>query len=1225
MDLYAFRRNLVVAASAGTGKTHSLVGVLLHLLLGLSELGAAEPGKKLHAPVDPSRVVATTFSRKAAAEIRGRLAGELERLALAEPSLYRPAFDAARTRVGLEPLSTRELATRARRTLERLGHAQIGTLHSFAATLVRAHALELGLPPDFTLGDEDAVRSRAAEVVGETLAAYAVDEPHVVRDLVRISGNVDRAVETLLGAIGKLEEDGRGAERLFVADDDATRIAANLEAVVAHARALLDDPKCKEAARPVVRAWDAGDELALEEALPELFALRNQGQSELAQGFFALRERLLGEGNKEKAHALLRTYKARHLFEPRGRAARDLLAACERAVRRDRQRRGELAFGDVLRAARDLLLLHPLVAAEVSSGLDALLVDEFQDTSRLQRELVELLWEKNPKTRAPGTSPGVLAMRGSGLFVVGDRKQSIYGFRGADVGVFAELCVGLAGRPARVALGIPDEVHIPEPKEALADFVPLQHNRRGEDELLTFANAFSARMLRGSGAELFAIRYVPETEDLRLPPEKEAPREPRARTTWLRPPMEKTRTSPLEEAFAIADRVRKILDEGAPSVRGRPPTPRDIAVLAQTNGMLETCAYTLAAAKIPYVVAGRGFYSSREVLDVVAFLALVVRPHDRVALLTVLRGPWAGVSDEALLALAGARRALPEARAGWDAELTEPLEPEDHASIARVVDVVERLRRNVDRLSPETLLREAVRELELLEVLLALPRGAQRAANVEKLFVIARRETDATTLLERLEAACERDAMETEAATFSEEDDAVRLLTVHASKGLDFPIVFVPEIGAEPPRAASPSVLVDLGAAGEDASLALRLADTSAGRAEPPSYTRSRERERARLLAERARLAYVAITRASEAMYLVGDRKAPKQGGDAAFRATIAGVLDEMTAIDALRVDARLAVEHVERAPVLSSEGRAPLAEPPALVAIASPPAWGTTTLAATSLQDFHHCPRRFQLVHLLDLPERDLPAMAVHDAPRDPDAERAPGTGDGAPTGLGARAEGTLTHRVLEVVAAFGADDAQERVLRALETEGLPASSAAHRRIAARAVRFLGSAYACDIAARGATTSRELPFVLPVSDAGEGGDARTLVLRGTMDLVVVWPDGAVDVVDYKRARGPSIEPHAFQLAAYALAARALYPEAPRVRAGIVFLGGDAVEPRWQEPVDPRESAREIVALARSLATARWTEAFPRVAPERCKRIHCGYIAYCHPSSRVTQLPLFRG
>lgn len=146
-SIYAFPRNLVLAASAGTGKTHALVGVVVHLLVRDRE----GRGRGKAQPLDPSRIVATTFSRKAAAEIRTRVTQELERLASApETSAYIDGLrgDRASGRDG-EPLADEAIKARARRALARLPAARFGTLHSFATGIVRAHAIELGLGPGF--------------------------------------------------------------------------------------------------------------------------------------------------------------------------------------------------------------------------------------------------------------------------------------------------------------------------------------------------------------------------------------------------------------------------------------------------------------------------------------------------------------------------------------------------------------------------------------------------------------------------------------------------------------------------------------------------------------------------------------------------------------------------------------------------------------------------------------------------------------------------------------------------------------------------------------------------------------------------------------------------------------------------------------------------------------------------------------------------------------------
>jgi hypothetical protein len=248
-----------------------------------------------------------------------------------------------------------------------------------------------------------------------------------------------------------------------------------------------------------------------------------------------------------------------------------------------------------------------------------------------------------------------------------------------------------------------------------------------------------------------------------------------------------------------------------------------------------------------------------------------------------------------------------------------------------------------------------------------------------------------------------------------------------------------------------------------------------------------------------------------------------------------------------------------------------------------------TLAIATTALTDFAHCPRRFELLHLVDLPE---PRVAIVGG----------GTGD-------ARAHGTLAHRVLERVApsAFGAHDASGAIARVLDEDRVARENPARHIAAARAQHFLASAYATRIGA--ATIARERPFVLALEDG-----ARTIAVRGAIDLLVEWPDRTVDVIDYKSARGPSPEPYALQLAIYTLAARAMLPNATTIRAAVVFLGGDDAEPRWLA-LDPPEALRaHALSLAVRIGSAR-DDGFPRVAVERCRELRCGYVGICHPSA----------
>ena len=1223
-NLYALPKNLVLAASAGTGKTHALVGVVVNLLL--RDRPARGRGRGRAQPLDPARVVATTFSRKAAAEIRSRVTQELDRLANAPAtsayvhSLRFEAGGGGQGSVGAEMLTDDDIRVRSRRALARIPSARFGTLHSFATGIVRAHAVELGLGPGFELATEADSRARAEDAIARALEARLESSPDVVRGLAEAAGGVDRLVTQLRRILTQLEEDGRAARDLALPSSDAELIEASLAQLVDHARSLSSIPRFEAAARDLVSAWQRRDDAAIEASSVALCALPATGKKtpEL-EAFAVFRKALNGATNDEKGRRLARAFRIRHEFAAHGRVVRDVLGAAEIAIEREGRARAAIGFGEVLRAARELLRDRPDVADDVGGAIDALLVDEFQDTSRVQRDLLQLLWARSD-AREAGRVPPLAAIRDGGLLVVGDRKQSIYGFRGADVGVFAELAVGLAGTPAREALGIPPGVTW-EPREPLADFCALRHNRRSVSEVLAFANVFSARRFRPGDPppELFEIEYVPGTEDLLVPPERvdaaAGPRTPH--TTWLRIKPKGASSSRLEEALVIAERIGALA--GGTELRlgpeQRPPRWRDMAILATTNGMLDAAAFALAQSEIPHVVAGKSFFRTREVRDLAAMLGLVLDPSDKLAMLEVLRGPWVGAHDETLLGLTRAGEGLLSPFAWTSPPHPELVHADDGVALAHTAALVMELSRCAGRLGPGAILREAVRARALDEVLAALPRGEQRVANVRKLLAIADRHNDARAFRKWLDDASEQELAESEAATFSEDDDAVRLLTVHASKGLDFPIVFVPEIGASLPPSDKGAARIALGA-GDDANvIAVRAADANGMILEPPSFARAHATTRRRERAERQRLAYVAITRAADAMFLVGGRTREGAGDlGASTLAVLEDIASDTRALDA----AALAVEDVDVPASVVRRYELPveadLAPVPERRSMA--PSWRSLPIAPTAFADFDHCARRFELVHLLGLPEHVRGA-------RSSDAAR---TG-GASTHLDARAQGTLAHAVLERVpaSAFAGDEADSAASRALVAEGVPVEHAQHAAIVARVSRFLRGSYAQTIADRGAELRREVAFVLAIDDA----QGRSVVLRGSMDLVVVWPDGVVDVVDYKSARNGAQGAYGFQLDVYALAARAMFPDAGRVRAGLVYLGGASAagEPSWRLLPDEAGVRARLSGMGDTLVRARWSGVFPRVALDRCEAIYCGFIGRCHatPAPAGSPAPTAKG
>lgn len=1160
------RRNVVLAASAGTGKTFHLVGAMLHLLLGASEL---QDGA-----VDPARIVATTFSRKAAGEIRERLIAELERLGA--DAAGSPYVESLRARIGKTgEAGDKALGKLARKALASVDRAEVTTLHGLAHRIARAHTLELGVDSDVALASEEVTARITHDAVTQAASAFADRHPDEMLALLRLFKGSERLVDGVMQALAKLEELGIAAAEVALASDDETRIESELVAFVELARTLSGEPTVAAAARALGRAWDARDAESLEAALVELFAVRRSAKaSEALLGLCDARDALPKAPHRAQAERLVRRWASRASASRYPRAFRELLIAAEANVSAAFASAKAVSFGGILRAARDVLRDHPRVAADFAAETDALLVDEFQDTSRIQYELLMLLWERDPAARAPGKMPSTRDLRGKGLFVVGDRKQSIYAFRGADVGVFTSLAIALAGEPARRALQVRSAA---VPLHPTADFFPLRDNWRSEPELLAFTNAFSRLRLAAATDAPDEVTFSDEVDALRAPAAK-AKGDGTPRATWIRGPKPGERTTHVEDAEA-ATRTILGLARGDASLKWR-----DFAVIAFSNDMLDAMAYALARAHVPYVAVGRGFHHAPEVRDMRAMLGVLARPGDRLALLEVLRGPWAAASDPTLVGLTEPHRGVSLDLARWGgSERRALIAPEDWPAIQRLRSVVLRLRESLHRLGPGGALRAAVEMLGLEETLLLLPRGEQRVANVRKLLAMADEERDAQALLARLDWAANATG-EAEAAIFSDDDDAVRLLTAHASKGLDFPVVIIPEVSSDGARRGNLPLL--LTPRGEDAAptLAMKFEDARGDSWDTPSFADARREEERRNAAERHRLLYVAVTRAAKQMFFVGEGTA--QGSLASTLRALVDLGTEALAVEDFSGDSPPfePVPRASRAIALEPSPERPLPR--------------RLPVATTALADFAGCARRFELLHVRGLVE------GFEAAPSD------------------AREEGSLVHRVLELVAldAFGAKGAGDaaravalRVAHWLEPPML-------ERVVAKATRFLESAYAARIREEGARVDRERAFVIEL--AGEPN----VLLHGTMDVLVHWPGGGVDVLDYKSTSTEGAKrkdsAHSLQLDAYAVAASEMMPLA-RVRAGVVPLGDARAEPRFRAAVDPNGVRAKLAALGAELARRRRDDAFSRVALARCKELSCGFTGLCHARAAEPQLSLF--
>ena len=1208
-QLYREPRSAVLQAGAGTGKTHSLVTLCLHALAGV---GRREP-------LPPARLWAVTFSEKAAAELKGRIRQRVDGLATSnspeevrriEPDLWESC--------GGSPPP----ASHWRRVLRDLGLAQIDTLHGLCAQILRRHSATAGLDPDFAVLDEvQSKHLRAETSLATILDALDGQGPrkNAARDLCedlslsggRFGGGLAGELESLLAS---LAESGRSAREVVEAtpalDEQAASAAFSaarsdlFESVLALEQALATSrgnrgaktfglatsalERFRAQVAPLLAAAP-GNLSSAPGAMQALLALPRvvAGVGDLGARVCDQRERLL------EADAQVRSC----------RLARQLALLAEEAERRYRAEKARvrgLDFDDLTRLARDLLAGEPSVRALEKARAGLLLVDEFQDTSRTQLELLGWLAEGSVEGSAPACSgqAGAAPISASSLVIVGDRKQSIYEFRGADVagaGAFADRAI-VEGAQSCV----------------------LRTSRRSRPSLVRFANALF-RVALAPGENSFD---TPFGEDDALEPFRtEGPRGPCAEL------LDVSRTGIESEAQVVADRIARVLLPSAPErvFDGDDPRPirgGDIAILLRRATNVDVFRRALLRRRIPHIVLkGRGFYGSREVQDLLALLALAMDRDDAAALATVLRSPLGPLSDDALVVLArsGGRHGLVY-RAMFDEQAARLLAPDDALALGRVASLVERLAREADRLGPATLLEAALSETDYLAAIAAGLAGEQAVANIEKLVSLARKHEISGGTARSFVALARRmedlDQRESDAAVVEERDPhAVRMMTVHAAKGLEFPVVVVPECSSMS-KPWGPSVLVD-----PQLGLALKVRSADGG---PKRWGTSGKRiyevHKERDAAQMRRLLYVACTRARDLLVLAsrGGRNGSKPGGAETWRTCLDAALPALDGL--LRIlpdgidpahspalpdrrataDRQSAIGEALRAgtelPLPASDPALAAAVEEARMAVArvaSPGASGRPTIVApvTQLADASICARRYQLLYELGLDEHPAPGATPSRA-----AEM-----------------GTLAHKLLELAPlGLPRGERQAALLRLLDLEGGDGADPAHADVLAAVGAYLDDPLAARMARAGGPPRlhRELPFALRV-DPGTGP---SLVVRGQLDALLVDGDSAT-VIDYKLSRGSEAACYRFQLDAYALAADRLVDGAVPVRSALVFLR--AKGPRIEEQA-PREAGelRRIEGRLESagsvLAEGRRTGRWPRIDVARCREIGCGFVRRCH-------------
>jgi len=845
--------SLLVEAGAGSGKTTAMVGRMVALI---------RSGRATTA-----QIVAVTFTRKAAAELRERFQDELERA----------GRDASLDAGG---------RARVRRALDELDLCFVGTIHSFCARLLRERPLDAGVPPDFreTSGpDEEALRretfSRFVERLSTRSGLPRTRASRLLAPLIQV-GLAPRQLQDLFNTIAANEDVAFPAARIERPNaDEVAKARTLLEELLDRSRELMprfephagyDDLQRKvNRLHFARRRWT--DEVEFYNALTDAVYGSNwiaqYRWSDSSAGKQAARElQRRWESLNEPGHPL-RTLLSQW-FAHRYPLALRFARAAAAYYRRERRRTGRLTFQDLLLFTAAMLRRSPAARADLAARYRYVLVDEFQDTDPVQAEILfrltadptlslseflkvgampanseridsESVSESESVGTAGGTPWQALRPRAGALFVVGDPKQSIYRFRRADIALYAQV------KQRFLEFG---------------DVVTLTANFRSNGHIGRFVNAvFRARFPEEEPVEGRQAAYAPLLTD---------PAKDDDGLVWwyeLEPVdgrQQGWRISRPDSA-RLASLIRERIDSGFYK-------PGDFLVLTRTRAQLRAYARALEEHNVPFQVSGAGVGVEDELRELILLLRALEDPDDPVLTVAVLEGLFFGLDHATLFE--HARTGSGFNFVSWQRSGT----PVDQA-----LDVLHEFWVRACRESADVLIPTIVDELGILPWAAAGELGATRAGALLYALDVLRHgalhgRTSLPEAIELLEDALKHEA-DAETPLVPGAPDVVRLMNLHKAKGLEAPVVILAYPAAADERPKDGLIMRRRPDGSAHGFLAVNDAIARERRpiARPLDWDDLLEREQKYLLAEEDRLMYVAATRAAEELIVARCRSAP--------------------------------------------------------------------------------------------------------------------------------------------------------------------------------------------------------------------------------------------------------------------------------------------------------------------------------------------------------------
>lgn len=939
-------RNVVVTAGAGTGKTTLLVDRMLHLLLGHKRF------QKEESPI--LKIVAMTFTEKAAGDMKVRLMGELEKIVAVingnasgeEKRKVEKFLDHIRDTY---QTTYREIERRARKSLEDMDKALIGTIHSFAAYILRLYPIESGVVPGFVVDDGDVFDELFSKEWAKWLDAELVlTSPHanVWKNILRrldleslkefakqLSGFTIPLDSLTLGIDNKSAIDcsyhnhrsgnqsprilpspgGRGLGGWGAVSLDTSSLQTIIDPIQTEILKVI--PYCEKPKNNLLSQ--------LHELSNILDAIKNQGLSYLNKLKYDLDKEASGaktgwaaEGFEiahelvKKCHTILKKLKT--VDDAFIATTINLILPFAKSFRQTYLSQGYVSFDGLLTITRDLLQNkeYRYIREKLKREFRAILVDEFQDTDPVQYEIVlflsEALEHYSKDARKVTLEPGK-------LFIVGDPKQSIYAFRRADIEAYEQVVQHVCGQD-----------------EALK----LQENFRSHSGIIEVVNQlFDGRIMverpgyqpryisihanrpKSRPTQKVEIILVSDKEGKKL----EADEAREAEAEWIARWITKHVNDEVIEDKLAENGIRKL-------------KYKDVALLLRAFTQVRPYVEALKRYGIPYIVEGeKYFYTTQEILDFINLLRAIENPHDTIALVGVLRSPMVGFTDREIYELR--MNHLLDYRNDVSGEVpmihelttkdknTPPKSPLFEAGGGGVKNLSTDFKKIIETfysflrktharagiLPVSQLIAEIMDNTHIAEITACAWHGEQKLANIWKLYQMAcdMEQSDGISLknfIDRIKARIKEAKEEGESPLSDETLDVVKILSIHKSKGLEFPVVILGNLHSKKKDNELPPAVFDWSTSTTGVVIGKgdqKVRNLQSIVIEMKLNERSWEEEK--------RVLYVAMTRAKERLILTGSFKYD----DKSYMGLITKSVRDATGID-LRSETFMDVGHTK-------------------------------------------------------------------------------------------------------------------------------------------------------------------------------------------------------------------------------------------------------------------------------------------------------------------------